>query len=150
MQIKNIWLNSKNTRGTNVEKMGKFNREIWIRMCECNLKNPNLGSFLKKRGKERIWACSENCNSWIWVCLKSVGLKFFFYFRENQLFLELCVFLLRTSCPPPLRLQSLLKGGACPRPFNQARGALPHCPPLDARLSYFKFFLDKKTSKHLG
>ena len=30
---------------------------IWIRMCECNLKNPNFGAFFKERVKiKRIWA----------------------------------------------------------------------------------------------
>ena len=36
-----------------LKKGGKFKSggTIWIRMCECNLKNQNLEAFLKKGGK---------------------------------------------------------------------------------------------------
>ena len=51
----NISWHSKKPRIINVEKRGQIKScgAIWIRMCGYNLKNPNLGAFLKERGQNK-------------------------------------------------------------------------------------------------
>ena len=80
---------------------------IWIRMCECNFKNPIWGHFLKKGAKiKKFWAYFEKCYNEFDFALRMRVLenKYCGGIFFPNLLLEQYEPLLWTSCPPPHRV----------------------------------------------